>query len=132
MPTGGIVGQCSLLAGHFGRGPRPKLFPLAEHAVRNRLLLLLLRNQEPLEINDDQTPLPATFSLLFTLAGAGVTEPSSKSVSRGQSRPRDRGVCEVRFCAISFGGVCGTGEKKVNLLEAPLPVSSDEASKSSR
>lgn len=129
MPTGGIVGQCSLPAGHFGHGPRPKLFPLAEHAFRN----LLLRNQEPLELG--VAPLPATSGLLFTLAGAFLPlrrNPPSLSGSVSSKGPR---VFSVRLGLVRFRlrrFFCGTGEKKVNFLEAPLPVSSDEASKSSR
>lgn len=59
---------------------------------------------------------------------------SSKSVRVSLVQGTEGIKCEVRFGAISFAEVFfgGTGEKKVNFLEAPLPVSSDEASKSSR
>lgn len=98
LPTGGIVGHCSLPAGHFGHGPRPKLFPLAEHAIRN----LLLRNQEPLELDDGVAPLPATSGLLFTLAGAFLPlrrNPPSLSGSVSSKGPR---VFSVRLGLVRF------------------------------
>lgn len=78
-------------------------------------------------------PLLATFGLLFTLAGADPpTEVSSLSVRVSLVHGTEGVLCEVRSCAVFVLRSFGTGEKKVNFLEAPLPVSSDEASKSSR
>lgn len=78
-------------------------------------------------------PLPATFGLLFTLAGApeitflGVSVRVQVHVRKG---PRVNVRLGFRVCAIWWK--LELEREKVDSLEAPLPVSPDEASKASR
>lgn len=122
MPTGGIVGRCSLPAGHFGHGPRPKLFPLAEHPIRNRASSGT-RNRWK-SMTRQGAPLPATCSLLFTLAGAfhcGTRTESSKSVSGSDSSKGPR-VCCVRLGFVRFriGGVLELERKRSTFSRHPF------------